>query len=213
MIIGICINNILRDHLTKVCEAYTDLTGLEPVLPINPYDLEKSFPTITDDAEISVFNPDDKDMVIKPICDNLSFNIFELMYEDASFEIFGRSEETYYNIVYKLGELNDKNTSVVLLNKETNRSKCATLFFLSKSNFIFDKIVFPENYKDFWKHCDVLVTDNPYFFENPKKNKISVKVKNEFNIDYDSDFTILNITELNSIKEDIKLKYNKLKSK
>jgi hypothetical protein len=61
------------------------------------------------------------------------------MYHEASFEVFGRSEETVSGILLKLKEYEKKlKIKFVLLNKESPRSKCATLFFLSKNSFNFE---------------------------------------------------------------------------
>ena len=92
----------------------------------------------------------------------------------------------------------------VLLNKESPRSKCATLFFLSKNSFNFDKILFPNDYKNFWDEVDILITDNPKILKKKPKNKISIKVKNEFNLDIKSDFTIINVNNIKEIKNIIK---------
>jgi hypothetical protein len=92
----------------------------------------------------------------------------------------------------------------VLLNKESPRSKCATLFFLSKNNFDFSKILFPNDYKGFWDEIDVLISDDPKILKKKPKNKISIKVKNEFNLDIKSDFTIINVNNIKELKNIIK---------
>jgi hypothetical protein len=53
MVIGITINNILRDHIDQLSKIYTIVTGEEPLQPINPFDLESSFPTKQNDEQIS----------------------------------------------------------------------------------------------------------------------------------------------------------------
>jgi len=213
MIIGITINNILRNHVEKLSEAYEVLTGKEPITPINPYDLDKSFPKIEAEITEDEFNVDNTEMVLTASQDDISFDVYDFMYRDASFEVFGRSEQTNDNMINKLSLLQDKDTEIVLMNKESPRTKCATLFFLSKTNFNFNRIIFPNEYKDFWKHCDVLVTDNPNLLKKKRKNKIIIKVQNDFNLDYVSDFTIFNINELSSILDDVKNRYNDNKSK
>jgi hypothetical protein len=52
MIIGVTINNILRDHISQLTKLYTTIVGEDPILPINPFDLEKSFPTIDGNEEV-----------------------------------------------------------------------------------------------------------------------------------------------------------------
>jgi hypothetical protein len=213
MIIGITINNVLRNHIDKVIDAYQTVTGKEPITPINPFELDKSFPNIDVTTSEVEFNPDNQEVEFINSEIDTSFDVYEFMYHDASFEVFGRADQSYDNILTKLSDLQDSDLQIVLINKETRRSKCATLFFLSKNNFDFPKIIFPDNYKDFWKHCDVLVTDNPKILKYKRKKKILVKIENNFNIDYKSDFSIINITELPNIIEDIKKIYNDKKIK
>lgn len=214
MVIGITINNILRDHISQLRKAYTLLTEKEPIEPINPFDLEASFPTIESEIASQEFKPNDGteltlDLVANEQDEN--FNVFEFMYEEASFEVFGRSDEVVDGLINKLKALEKKlKVEFVLLNKESPRSKCATLFFLSKNNFDFNKIYFPNKEKEFWVNVDVLITDNPKILKSKPKNKISIKIQNDFNLDIKSDYSIIGINpdmkNLKNIIKDIKNK-------
>lgn len=217
MIIGITINNVLRDHISQLKKGYLEITGNEAIEPINPYDLEKSFPTVvsTENATEFVVNDDGEavpDLQFNEV--DQGFNVYELMYNDAPFEIFGRSEESTSGIIHKLKEI-EKQSKVefVLLNKESPRSKCATLFFLSKNSFDFKHIYFPEKEKDFWALADVIVTDNPKILKAKPKNKVSIKVETEFNVDIKADFSIININDTKSLKNTIKTIKTKQKGK
>jgi hypothetical protein len=205
MVIGITINNILRDHIEQLSKIYNIVTGDEPIQPINPFDLEKSFPTKQNDQQISEFkvNEEQTDFELNESDEN--FNVHDFMYQEASFEVFGRSEESVSGILLKLKEYEKKlKVKFVLLNKESSRSKCATLFFLSKNNFDFNKILFPNDYKGFWDEVDALISDDPKILKKKPKNKISIKVKNEFNLDIKSDFTIINVNNIKELKNIIK---------
>lgn len=205
MVIGITINNILRDHIEQLSKIYNIVTGDEPIQPINPFDLEKSFPTKQNDQQVSEFkvNEEQTDFELNESDEN--FNVHDFMYQEASFEVFGRSEESVSGILLKLKEYEKKlKVKFVLLNKESSRSKCATLFFLSKNNFDFNKILFPNDYKGFWDEVDILISDDPKIIKKKPKNKISIKVKNEFNLDIKSDFTIIDISNIKEIKNIIK---------
>lgn len=205
MVIGITINNILRDHIEQLSKIYNIVTGDEPIQPINPFDLEKSFPTKQNDQQVSEFkvNEEQTDFELNELDEN--FNVHDFMYQEASFEVFGRSEESVSGILLKLKEYEKKlKVKFVLLNKESSRSKCATLFFLSKNNFDFNKILFPNDYKGFWDEVDVLISDDPKILKKKPKNKISIKVKNEFNLDIKSDFTIINLNNIKELKNIIK---------
>jgi len=209
MIIGITINNILRDHITQLRKAYSLLTEKEPIEPINPFDLETSFPTVESEIASQEFKPNnDTEMVLDMVANEQddNFNVFEFMYEEASFEVFGRSDEAIDGLLNKLKSLEKKlKVEFVLLNKESPRSKCATLFFLSKNNFNFKKIYFPNKEKEFWSYVDVLITDTPKILKSKPKNKTSIKIQNDFNVDIKSDFTIIGLNDnLKELKNTIK---------
>lgn len=205
MVIGITINNIVRDHISQLKKAYTLLTEEEAIEPINPFDLESSFPNKTSTELVQEFTVTETDGELPLNEVNEEFNVYEFMYHEASFEIFGRSEETIDGIVRKLKEYEKKlKAKIVLINKESPRSKCATLFFLSKNGFDFDRILFPKDDKSFWDEVDVLITDNPKVLKKKPKNKYSIKVKNDFNIDIKSDFTIIDLNDFKSLKNIIK---------
>lgn len=196
MVIGITINNILRDHITKLKDLYEFEFEKEVIEPINPFNLSKSFPNIKGDTESPEFK-DDEEVELTENKKDGSFNLDQFLYEDACFEIFGRTEETIPGIVKEISDFSNKNKiNIILLNNESQRSKSATLFFLSKNYYNLEKIIFPKKWKDFWSHCDVLITDNPKILKTKPEEKISIKYENGFNLDIKSDYTIINTKEL-----------------
>ena len=196
MIVGITINNILRDHISKLKDLYEFEFEKEAIEPINPFELSKSFPDIEGSVEEPEFK-DDQEVEFTENKKDTSFNLDRFMYEDACFEVFGRTDETIPGIIKQISDFSNKNKiNIILLNNESQRSKSATLFFLSKNYYNLDQIVFPKKWKDFWSNCDVLVTDNPKLLKTKPKDKVSIKYQNEFNIDIKSDYTIINTEEL-----------------
>lgn len=196
MIIGITINNILRDHISKLKDLYEFEFEKEAIEPINPFDLSASFPDIEGDIDSPEFKDDQEVEFTENKKDN-SFNLERFMYEDACFEVFGRTDETIPGIIKEISDFSNKNKiNIVLLNNESQRSKAATLFFLSKNYYNLEQIIFPKKWKDFWSYCDVLVTDNPKLLKTKPKDKVSIKYENEFNVDIKSDYTIINSKEL-----------------
>lgn len=205
MIIGVTINNILRDHITHLCKVYTAITEEDPIYPINPFDLEASFPQKEGNESVLDWEPNTVAEIPFNEGNNEPFEIFKFMYEEASFEVFGRSEETEPGILQRLKKISKSNrVEIILLNKESPRSKCATLFFLSKNNFDFTSLIFPKKHKDFWTDIDILVTDDPKILKSKPKGKISIKYHNDFNVDIKSDYVIFNIKELNKVIKNIK---------
>ena len=109
MVIGITINNIVRDHISQLKKAYTLLTEEDCLEPINPYDLESSFPNRVSTElvqEFDVTKESTEDLPLNEV--NEEFNVYEFMYHEASFEVFGRSEETIDGIVRKLKDYEKK---------------------------------------------------------------------------------------------------------
>jgi len=215
MVIGFTINNILRNHIEKLSEAYEAITYKKPIEPINPFELYDSFPKEEDDelvfSEFDVNNTSDGEKIdndLNMAGNDISFDVYEYLYMDAAFEIFGRCEQAEENLMVKLTNLKSQDVEVILLNKESPRSKCATLFYLSKINFDLNRIIFPDQFKEFGNYCDVIVTDNPRIIESMDERKIIVKVENQFNVDYKSDFTILKVSDIFNIFDDIKKAYN-----
>jgi hypothetical protein len=197
MVIGITVNNILRDHLSKLKDLYEFEFEKEAIEPINPFNLQASFPDITGETESIEFKPDQEEVELVENKKDGSFNLDKFLYEDACFEIFGRTDETEPGLIKKISDFSKKSKlEIVLLNNESQRSKAATLFFLSKNYFNLNKILFPQKWKDFWVECDVIITDNPKILKAKPKGKISVKYQNDFNLDIKSDYTIINNKEL-----------------
>ena len=209
MIIGITINNILRDHVSKLKDLYEFEFEEEIEGPINPFKLSEHFPDIDPAIESPEFKDDGKEIEFPENAKDNGFNLDKFMYDEASFEIFGRTDETEQGIIKNISDFSNKNRiKIVLLNNESQRSKAATLFFLSKNYYNLEQVIFPKKWKDFWTHCDVIVTDNPKLLKSKPKGKISIKHINDFNIDIKSDYTIINTKELFKILRKLKKENN-----
>lgn len=209
MVIGITINNILRDHISKLKDLYEFEFETEVEGPINPYKLNDHFPDIEGVEDSIDFKDDGKEVSLPENTKDNSFNLDKFMYEDASFEIFGRTDEPEYGTIKSICDFANKNRiKIVFMNNESQRSKAATLFFLSKNYFNLEQVIFPKKWKDFWSHCDIMVTDNPKLLKSKPKDKKSIKYKNDFNIDIKSDYTIINTKELFKLLRKLKKENN-----
>lgn len=173
MVVGIVINNVIRDHISALSRVYTKYTGNDPIEPINPYDLDKSFPIEKKE--------EDEDPV----------SVQYFIHVEAPFEILGAAEETVKGIVQRLNTLQDEiDDDIVLLNRDSLRGRAATLFFLSKTNFGLGKVIFPPTYEACWDDVDMIITDHPDIIACKPKNKILIKLIGHYNQEYASDFTI-----------------------
>ena len=191
MKIGITIDGVVRDFITKFELVY-----------------DKYYPVIDEETgENKEIERDIKDLELLKYF-NFSGNTVEeettelnkFMYVDASLEIFGHAGEIKLNSVEHLNQLHnmieDMGHTPIIISKELNNSKPATLFFLSKLSSKVNTIKFVRDYKDKWEHIDVLITASPETLLSKPDEKISIKVINTYNKDCNSDYTIVDLKEL-----------------
>lgn len=177
MRIGIIINNVLRDHISQLVKVYTRYTGNDPVEPIDPYNLDKSFPLDGTDSEIK--------------------SIQEFIHIDAPLEILGTADETIKGIVQRLNNLQAEiDDEIILINRDSTRGRSATMFFLSKTNFALKKVFFTDSYEECWEYADLLITDHPDIMECKPNDKILVKLKGSYNNEYKADLDIESPNEI-----------------
>lgn len=188
MIVGITIDGVVRDFITKFESVY-----------------DKYYPV--EEGDETEEQEEIKERVIDTLnlLDHFHFKegeeeLNKLLYVDASLEIFGHAGEVKLNSVEHLNQLHniieDMGHTPVVISKELNNSKPATLFFLSKLSTKVNNIIFVRDYDKKWDHVDVLITANPTTLNSKPNDKISIKVINHYNKNCDSDYTIVDIKEL-----------------
>lgn len=131
--------------------------------------------------------------------DELEFKNF--LYVDYALEIFGHAYLPKKHIITELNDLmfKHKNINFYLIGlDEYGKAKPATLFFLSKNGFLGNNIIFikTEEIKKLWESCDIWITDNETIIYNTPKNKISVKVNNQYNSYFNHNIEINEINEI-----------------
>jgi len=188
MIVGITIDGVVRDFITKFESVY-----------------DKYYP-VEEETE-SEEQEEIKERVIDTLnlLDHFHFKegeeeLNKLLYVDASLEIFGHAGEVKLNSVEHLNQLHniieDMGHTPVVISKELNNSKPATLFFLSKLSTKVNNIIFVRDYDKKWDHVDVLITANPTTLNCKPNDKISIKVINHYNKNCNSDYTIVDLKEI-----------------
>jgi hypothetical protein len=189
MIVGITIDGVVRDFITKFESVY-----------------DKYYPVEGNEGE------DGEEVEIeKRVIDTLELlehfdfkggeeELNKFLYVDSSLEIFGHAGEVKLNSVEHLNQLHniieDMGHTPIVISKELNNSKPATLFFLSKLSAKVNNIVFVRDYDKKWDYVDVLITANPTTLKSKPNEKISIKVINHYNKNCDSDYTIVDLKEL-----------------
>jgi hypothetical protein len=188
MKVGITIDGVIRDFITKFESVYDKY---------NPLPLEEG-------EEESVETPE-RNIKSLDLLEYFDFSggtkqLNEFMYVESSLEIFGHAGETKLNSVEHLNQLHnlieDMGHTPIVISKELNNSKPATLFFLSKLSSKVNNIIFVRDFDKKWDHVDILITANPTTLDTKPRSKVSIKVINHYNKDCESDYTIIDLKEL-----------------
>lgn len=169
MIIGISLDDVLRDFLGKFKSIYKKQFEKDPIEPINTLDLLVHFPF---DSENELNN---------------------FLYEDFSLELFGHANEKYKNVIVDLNTLYNQhkdNHTFIIISKEHGNSIPATLFFLSKTSSKIRDYKFVNSNDVVWDYCDIMITANPTILTNKPENKITIKIKTEYNDQIKSDHEV-----------------------
>jgi len=180
MKIGITIDGVIRDFLTKFELVY-----------------DKYFPVEEDTPKRSI---DSLDLLEYFTFSGGTTDLNKFMYVDAALEIFGHANEKKLNSVEHLNQLHnlleDMGHTPIVISKELNNSKPATLFFLSKLSAKINNIIFIQEYDKKWDHVDILITANPITLNTKPVGKVSIKVINKYNKNVKADYTIVDLKEL-----------------
>ena len=188
MIVGITIDGVVRDFITKFESVYDKY-----------YHVEEGTET-EEQEEVKERIIDTLDLLEHFHFKEGEEELNKLLYVDASLEIFGHAGEVKLNSVEHLNQLHniieDMGHTPVVISKELNNSKPATLFFLSKLSAKVNNIIFVRDYDKKWDHVDVLITANPTTLNCKPNDKISIKVINHYNKNCNSDYTIVDLKEI-----------------
>jgi len=136
--------------------------------------------------------------------------LMEFFYVDFPMNIFGHSQSTENSTFHDLNDiykdLRDDHELVIVSN-EIEKSKPATLFFLSKFGCMFEKIIFYNQYTedDILSEFDLIVSAQPQILEKDYNYK-TVKYKTTYNEEVSSDFEIETLKEFKDLYEKLNLK-------
>ena len=211
--IGIEINGVLRDTISKFTELYekhlvdshfnesTDKT----------YEIEFSGDTdevieLNENVEVNNFEY----KILSPVTSldlgsHFSFpskdDLYSFMYEEYTMELFGHAPSTEmlsFNILndiyYNLRDTYD----LMIVSDEIGRSKPSSLFFLSKFGCLVEKVFFYSEItkKNMLDEVDILLTSNPDLLLNKPENKIVIKFITDYNKNVKSDYEISSLSDL-----------------
>ncbi len=138
-------------------------------------------------------------------------DLFNFFYVDFPMQIFGHAPSISGNTFNVLNDIYEKlrdEHELLIVSDEIQKSKPASLFFLSKYGSLIEKIKFYSNITidSMWDEVDILVTANPNHIINSPEGKIIIKYKTTYNEEIDSKFTIENLEDFKELYNQIQLK-------
>jgi hypothetical protein len=214
MRIGIEINGVLRDTISKFTQLYEKHMIEEKDDDSKTYDVDISGNTeelvSSEEFEYKILS----DVTSLNLMDHFRFNdeneLYSFMYEDFAMQIFGHAGSTE---TFTFNDLNDvylkyrDNNELLIVSDEMGRSKPASLFFLSKFGCQLEKIKFYSNVtiNSMWNEIDVLLTSNPNLLLEKPKDKIVVKYNTNYNKNVDCEYEISTLKEFDEVLQKLNI--------
>jgi hypothetical protein len=195
MRIGIELNGVLRDTLSKIQQEY------EKWYIENPFseDEEFKYEVITKLTSLEI----SKHLKFKN-----EDELYDFLYKEHTMEIFGHagSVETSGMI-----DLNDfyldvrDSHDITIVSDEIGKSKPASLFFISKFGCLIESVKFysESTINSLWDSVDILLTANPNLLLNHPENKKLIKYETFYNKDIKNEYSISTLKELKTKIEEL----------
>jgi len=134
--------------------------------------------------------------------------LYSFLYEEFPMEIFGHSQSSEYSSFNDLNDiyvnLRDEH-DLIIVSDEIGKSKPASLFFLSKFGCQLEKVKFYSNLtiNSMWDEIDILLTSNPALLLEHPEDKTVIKYHTEYNKQIDTNYSIIELKELESVLKQI----------
>jgi len=191
MKIGIEVNGVLRNTITKIEQIYTK------------FYLENPLITDEEKKEYEIISEIDSLDLLKHLKFKDEDELYNFLYSEHCMEIFGHApsiEMSTFNDLYDFYVENRDSHEILIVSDEIGKSKPATLFFLSKFGCQIEKIVFYSQItlNSMWNEIDVLLTANPNLLLNHPDEKKIIKFESVYNKEINKELTISSIKELNN---------------
>ncbi len=216
MRIGIDVNGVLRDTITKFDQLYVKhlIEKEQDVFLGQTFEMDMSGKTELIESSDSFFEYSkisdvtslelDKHYVFKN-----KEELFSFMYEEYTMELFGHApstEMTTFNILNDLYYNFRDNNELIIVSSEIGKSKPSTLFFLSKFGCLLEKVIFFSEMtkKNMWEEIDILLTADPSLLLEKPEGKLVVKFNTSYNKHIDSNLEISSLSEFDQVIKNIK---------
>lgn len=206
MRIGIDVNGVLRDTITKfdqLYEKYLIEKEKDFFHPTYRLDMSGNTEQITLDEENFEYKKISEVSCLE-LDKHYTFKnkeeYFSFMYEEYTMELFGHAPSTEmmtFNILNDLYLQHRENYQFLIVSSEIGKSKPSTLFFLSKFGCLLEKVIFFSEVtkKDMWDEIDVLLTSNPELLLNKPTDKTVIKYNTSYNKHINLDLEISSLSE------------------
>ena len=191
MKVGIEINGVLRDTITKILQVYEKWYLENPLIEKKEGDFE--YGIISDITSLN-------------LSQHLKFQnedeVYDFLYTEHCMEIFAHSPSVEMSTFVDFNEFYVENRDqheILIVSDEIGKSKPATLFFLSKFGCQVEKVKFYSKITidSMWDEVDVLLTASPDLLLNHPENKKVIKFESAYNTEIQKEFTIKEFKDLN----------------
>lgn len=202
MKIAIDVNGVLRDTFGKAEQVYQKFM-------IDDYVKEEN----EEDFEYKLNLPIKSLNLLEHFVFPKKEDLYDFFYVDFPMNIFGHAPSisgNTFNILNEIYEdLRDEH-EIVVISDEIQKSKPATLFFLSKYGCLveqvtfYSKITMDKVFSDF----DIILTSNPDILTEEKYKMKKIKFETSYNEDIDTEHTIKSLEEFKNLYKELDLKEN-----
>ena len=191
MKIGIEVNGVLRDTITKILQVYEKWYIDNPLIEKKEGDFE--YAIISDITSLN-------------LSQHLKFQnedeVYDFLYTEHCMEIFAHSPSVEMSTFVDFNDFYVENRDqheILIVSDEIGKSKPATLFFLSKFGCQVEKVKFYSKITidSMWDEVDVLLTASPDLLLNHPENKKVIKFESPYNTEIQKEITIKEFKDLN----------------
>ena len=126
------------------------------------------------------------------------------IYNDYAFELFGKCGVCTRKLETELNDWTEKTIKdldtdepievMFVSPMEYGLSIGNTYFFLSKIGTKVREVYMPTDSETIWDKCDVLITANPRLLETKPEDKVSIKIKFDYNKETEADYTFKDLS-------------------
>jgi len=141
-------------------------------------------------------------------------DLYDFFYVDFPMQIFGHAPSVSANTFTILNEIYQQlrdDHEIYVISDEIQKSKPATLFFISKYGCLIENYMFYSkvSFDKVWETFDIIITSSPEILDSKPKGKKTVKFLTTYNENESSDYTIFSLEEFTNLYTQLNLKNGK----